>query len=332
MPVPDKPVLFLISADAGALSVVEGLAASMGLELVHSDRTRAAVAQAKSAEPDCIILDENIAGADWKELYHSLVAELSYTFVPILVVVDAERAEDAIDSIETGLVDVLVKPPTALSLKPRVKAMLQIKQMHDELDEERAVLQQKLDEERKLREKLAGLNEELKKLSTTDSLTGLANQRYLSDWLKTEYEVVSRYAMPLAAIMMDLDNFKKVNDEHGHLFGDFVLKGIADIIREQSRRADVAARYGGEEFAVILPNTDGYAAANLANRIHEAVRTHTFDDGEHSVKITASFGISTFPSEEVTSARALIEMADRALYAAKDRGRDCVVSWSELDA
>lgn len=327
----ERPVIFLVSADAGTSSVVEGLTASVGLELVHSDRTRPAVAQARSAEPDCIILDENIAGADWKELYRSIVAELSYTFVPILLVVDAERVEDAMDAIETGLVDILVKPLTALSLKTRVKAMLQIKGIHDDLDEERVILQQKLDEERKLREQLAAVNEELKKLSTTDSLTGLANQRYLSDWLKTEFEVVSRYDMPLAAIMMDLDDFKKVNDEHGHLFGDFVLRGVADIIREQSRRADVAARYGGEEFAVILPHTDGYAAANLANRIHSAIRAHTFDDGERSAKITASFGISTFPSEEVTSARELIEMADRALYAAKDRGRDCVVSWSELE-
>jgi len=324
-------VIFLVSAHASTRSVFDEVARSMSLDLVHAEAGRPALAQAKTADPHCIILDEDLGGGDWKSLYRSLSEELSYTFVPILVVVDPARAEDAVEAIETGLVDVLVKPLQALSLRPRLKAMLQIKGIHDELDEERTLLKRKLDEERRLREQLAALNEELKKLSTTDALTGLANQRYLSDWLKTEFEVVSRYDIPLAAIMIDLDNFKKVNDEHGHLFGDHVLKEVAGIIREQSRRADVAARYGGEEFAVILPNTDGYAAANLANRIHAAVRGHTFTDGEHRTRITASFGISTFPSEEVHSARELLEMADRALYAAKDRGRDCVVSWSELE-
>ncbi len=328
---PEKPVIFLVSEDPAISLAFKQVADSLSLELVEMEAGRPVVAQAKTAEPRCIIIDDNLSGEDWKALYHSLCREMSYTFVPILVVVDPARAEDAVEAIEAGLVDVLVKPLGPVSLKPRLKAMLQIKAIHDELDEERSMLEQKLNEERSLREQLAALNEELKKLSTTDSLTGLANQRYLTDWLKTEFEVVSRYDMPLAAIMMDLDNFKAVNDEHGHLFGDHVLKEVAGIIIEQSRRADVAARYGGEEFAIILPNTDGYSAAHLANRIHSAIREHTFEDGRHSVRITASFGISTFPSEEVRSARELLEMADRALYAAKDRGRDCVVSWSELE-
>jgi two-component system cell cycle response regulator len=326
-----KPVIFLISRDRETASVAEGLAASSDWTLVEAESAQRAIAQAKTSEPHLIVLDETLDGGDWKEIYRALCGEISYTFMPILVLVDEARVEDAVESLETGLVDILVKPVTQIPLKTRLKAMIQIKEMHDSLDEERALLRQKLDEERKLREKLAVLNEELKKLSTTDGLTGLANQRYLQDWLKTEFEVVSRYDMPLAAIMMDLDEFKQVNDEHGHIFGDFVLKGVAEVIREQSRRADLAARYGGEEFVVVLPNTDGYAAANLANRIHKALREHVFRDGSHETTITASFGISAYPADGVSSAKDLIELADRALSAAKEQGRDRVVSWTELD-
>lgn len=325
-----KPVIFLISSDCETASAIERLAAAADWALFKAESPQRAVSQAKTSEASVVVLDESLDNADWKNVYKELCQELSYTFVPILVLVDRSRAEDAVESLETGLVDLLVKPAAELPLKTRLKAMVQVKDIHDGLDEERAILRQKLDEERRLREQLAVLNEELKKLSTTDGLTGLANQRYLQDWLRTEFEVVSRYNMPLAAIMMDLDNFKQVNDEHGHIFGDFVLREVADVIRDQSRRADLAARYGGEEFLIVLPNTDGHAAANLANRVHKALRERVFRDGSHQTQVTASFGISAFPSEGVNSAKDLVEMADRALYAAKQEGRDRVVSWSAL--
>ena len=326
---PRKPVIFLISEDEATLKALEGLSERFTLE--RAENAYRALAQAKAADPHAIVLDEVVKDGDWRELYRSISQEFSYTFLPVLVLVEPEHAEGAIETLETGLVDVLVKPLRPVSLRARLKAMVQVKEMHDALDEERLSLLQKLDEERGLREDLARLNEELKKLSTTDALTGLANQRYLSDWLRTQFEVARRYDMPMAAIMLDLDNFKSVNDEHGHPFGNVVLKGIAEIILQQSRSADVAARYGGEEFAVILPNTGGGDAAYLAHRIHKAIEQAVFQEDGHSAKITASLGISAFPCPDVESSNDLIEMADRALYAAKNRGRNQVVAWNELD-
>ncbi len=322
-------MVFLISADKTLFEMISKPLAGASVDFICAGDPQTVVDEATLAEPDLILLDDALENADWLDIHRRLTEKLS-TFVPILILVDADRADQAVERMPSGLIDLLVKPVNPALLKSRLKAMLHIKELHDDMSEERTLLQGKLDEERLLRDQLATINEELKKLSTTDPLTSLANRRYLVNWLATEFEIASRYGMALSAIMIDLDNFKDVNDTHGHPFGDFVLKGIADIIIQQSRRADFSARYGGEEFAVILPSTDGYAASNLATRIHRAIEKHVFADDDHKCKITASLGISTFPVDGVNTADDLIELADRALYEAKARGRNRVVSWSEI--
>ncbi len=354
--VQDKPIVFAVCQDKGTLHFLEDACSGAGMAFLTAGSPASAVEDAKPAGPDVVILDESIRGGEWLEIYRGFQRECPATFLPILVLVDAGRAEEAIEKMESGLVDVLAKPVNESVLKARLRAMLRIKQIHDDLASRRAAAERELQDERHLREELAAANEELKKLSTTDGLTGLANHRSLLEWLKTEFEVASRYQLPLSAIMIDLDEFKKVNDEHGHLFGDFVLQGVARIIRAQSRRADFCARYGGEEFMVILPNTDGYAASNLAQRIHQAIARRRFPlaaanfpekdnaldtevprasqksvaSPEDYVRITASLGISTYPVDGVNSAKDLIDLADRALYTAKSRGRDRVISWSQV--
>ena len=327
----EKPIAFLISADEKTINVAKTAAQSANMALLLSQSAERAVGQAKLANPDIVILDDSVQGADWFDVYRSLSEELSFTFIPVLVVLDADKAEDAVSRMETGLVDILVRPLTVPSLRSRLKAMQQVKEIHDQMDTERLELQKKLEEERKLREQLTSINEELKKLSTTDGLTGLANYRYMTNWLATEFEIAMRYKLPLSAVMIDIDNFKQLNDRHGHPFGDFVLKGVSAIILDKSRKADFAARYGGDEFMVVLPNTPGTPAANLAKRIHKAIEGHLFDDGQHNARVTASLGISTFPCDAVTSSQALIDLADRSLYAAKSRGRNRIVDWSEVD-
>jgi len=324
-----KRLVMLISREDETVRAVEEPFQGPGVEFVEVRDPARAAQEAKVADPDLIVLDDEVGPGRWSDVYSQLIDELS-SFVPILVLVDAERVSEALDEMESGLVDLLVKPIRGPLLRARFNAMLRVKEIHDQLSEERSELQEKLDQERRLREQLAEINEELKKLSTTDSLTDLANRRYLMNWLSTEFEISSRYGMPISAIMIDLDNFKNVNDRHGHPFGDFVLKSIADIIRDESRRADFTARYGGEEFLVVLPNTDGPAAANLAHRIHLAISKRTFREEDEEARVTASVGISSFPGDGVQSPDDLIELADRALYAAKSRGRDMVLSWSEI--
>ncbi len=326
----DKPVIFVVSQDPQTVASVKAPFAGGPAVFLEAENPARAASQAKLAAPDIVILDDSLADADWFDVYARLHEELSFTFIPILVLLAPEGMDAAVTRMDLGLIDVLVKPPKPAELKSRVKAMLQIKEIHDQMDEERLVLQRKLEEERRIREQLTAVNEELKRLSTTDGLTGLANYRYMRNWLSTEFEIATRYGMALSAIMLDLDNFKSVNDRFGHPFGDVVLKGVANIVKQQSRRADFVARYGGEEFVVILPNTDAVAAMNLARRIHAAVNRQTFLDGSSAVQVTSSLGISSHPADGVKTPEELIDLADRALYSAKAKGRNRIVCWHDV--
>jgi two-component system, cell cycle response regulator len=166
------------------------------------------------------------------------------------------------------------------------------------------------------------LHQEAQRLSTTDGLTGLWNFRYLSSSLGREIERANRFERPLAVLMLDIDHFKQVNDQHGHARGDAVLRELAQRVQEQIREVDTFARYGGEEFVVVLPETTVEGATQLAERICVAVRREPFHaEGEESLKVTVSVGGAAFPAHG-SSAATLMRAADRALYVAKNNGRD----------
>ncbi len=166
------------------------------------------------------------------------------------------------------------------------------------------------------------LHQEAQRLSTTDALTGLWNFRYLSSSLGREIERANRFERPLAVLMLDIDHFKQVNDQYGHARGDAVLRELAQRVQEQIREVDTFARYGGEEFVVVLPETTVEGATQLAERICVAVRRELFRaEGEESLTVTVSVGGAAFPAHG-SSAATLMRAADRALYVAKNEGRD----------
>jgi diguanylate cyclase (GGDEF)-like protein len=166
--------------------------------------------------------------------------------------------------------------------------------------------------------------ETLKNLSVRDGLTGLYNHQEFQRRLKEEMERSLRYGRPLSLLMLDIDHFKRVNDTRGHPAGDRVLQGVASRIRDHIRPTDQFARYGGEEFAVILPETPVSGALAAAERIRGAIADLAIPlDQEDPVEITVSIGMATF-QEDVGSAQELIVAADRALYAAKQAGRNCI--------
>jgi diguanylate cyclase (GGDEF)-like protein len=169
-------------------------------------------------------------------------------------------------------------------------------------------------------ETLRQQNEELERLSASDSLTGLSNRRILTQRLSEELLRAQRQSHTFTVLMLDVDHFKKYNDAYGHPAGDEVLRKVANILRNCTRAGDCTARYGGEEFAVLLSGKGGDTALQLAERIRERVAAEEFVGG----KVTISGGIAEFPQHGHT-AEAVISSADEALYEAKREGRNRVV-------
>lgn len=163
-------------------------------------------------------------------------------------------------------------------------------------------------------------NKTITQLMHTDPLTGLVNRRELDEALGREISKSIRHNLPLSAIMVDLDYFKKVNDTYGHEAGDEVLVKVAETILNTVRKEDIAARFGGEEFIVILPNTPLDSSINLANRIRVAIEKLNFTSVATS--ITASFGVTEYKAKETH--HHFIDRADKALYEAKETGRNRV--------
>jgi diguanylate cyclase (GGDEF)-like protein len=166
----------------------------------------------------------------------------------------------------------------------------------------------------------------LEEEATVDEKTGLANYRVFHKKLREEWLRSERYEQPLSIVMLDLDDFKRVNDTVGHPSGDLVLREFAMLVAGGARATDVPARYGGEEFAVILPHTARERAVRVAERIRAAVSEFSFLEPDHPLRVTVSAGVATFASGPgITSAEQLLAAADRALYAAKKAGKNRVV-------
>lgn len=163
------------------------------------------------------------------------------------------------------------------------------------------------------------LEDELRRLSTSDALTGIFNRRYLDATLQKEFERVKRTDGPLSVILFDVDHFKKFNDTYGHDQGDRVLQAVAATFRDALRKYDSACRYGGEEFVGILPDTRAADAYQVAERLRKAVSATTVD----GLQVNISLGVATFPDLAVESAAELLEAADAALYRSKENGRNC---------
>ncbi|MEO6059172.1 MAG: diguanylate cyclase [Candidatus Limnocylindria bacterium] len=178
---------------------------------------------------------------------------------------------------------------------------------------------------RRLREGRA----ELERLSVTDELTGLANRRHLDDEIEREVQRHERHERAFAVLLLDVDRFKALNDTHGHPAGDAVLRQLARVLEESTRKEDTVARFGGEEFLVILPETPAEGATLKAERIRAAIEGHRFaiDEGGAEVSVTASIGLALFPKHGRTP-ETLIAAADQALYHSKQGGRNRVTTAS----
>ena len=286
--------------DLGAMTVQEALSR----EGIISTRARSeseALGLSDSISFDLIVLSLSIAGDDPLRLASRLRAERATQEIPLLLIAEPEQHRRLLRGFDLGANDWVVRPVDDNELRVRSRNQIRRKFYQDRL---RADLGQALE------------------LALTDPLTGLYNQRYLMRHLAGL--IAAGQPTGLAALMIDIDHFKSVNDRWGHSAGDEVLRQVAATLRQRTRVFDSLARYGGEEFVVIMSGASPSDAVRAAERLRTAIQAMTFvPEGDTAHRLTVSIGLSRSTRADITC-EVLLNAADRALYRAKKLGRNRV--------
>lgn len=178
----------------------------------------------------------------------------------------------------------------------------------------------------KVVDELQRMQAEFRRQANTDPLTGIYNRRMLYTLAEPAFQLARRHSLPLSVAMIDLDNFKHVNDQYGHAVGDHVLRALSQFVQTQIRVTDIFGRFGGEEFLLILPQTSVQGAILLVERIRKSIEEHIFKIGELEVPVTISAGVATLAHRQDQLIDHLIDKADQALYQAKADGKNCISS------
>ena len=251
--------------------------------------------------PRLAVLDWMMPGMDGVEICRRIRSANREPYIYILLLTARTESQDLIEGMDAGADDYLTKPFNAHELRVRLHAGRRI------LD---------------LQEELLKAREALREQATHDGLTGLLNRTTILEKLDDELSRAVRTGTPVSVLMTDLDRFKSINDTHGHLAGDAVLREAARRLKAAARRYDSVGRYGGEEFLVVLPGCDASDAALQAERMREAIGGTPFLAPSQPISVTASLGVACVSH---CAPEVLVREADDALYEAKEQGRNRVV-------
>jgi diguanylate cyclase (GGDEF)-like protein len=298
--------ILLVEDDKIQAEVTTEFLKSMGHEVVLAENGKSAIKIAKADHVDLILLDRVLPDITGGEVCRWLKLNQDTKSIPIIMLTVKSSTMEKVEGLKAGADDYLPKPYNEVELNARIYACLRTKALQDELK----------DKNRELEEVLS----RVEVLAVTDPLTELFNRRHFEVVMEKEFNRTKRYKSPSSCLMIDVDNFKSVNDEYGHRTGDAVLKELAVIIKNCLRKVDTVARWGGEEFVVLLPGTGKMSALQAGSRILKAISDCGFSG--ISRQITVSIGISSVPDPSVDSAEKFIDVADMALYKAKSAGRN----------
>jgi len=290
-------------------------------------------------EIQIVLLDVLMPGMDGYEVCRQIRQRYSLAPIQVLMISGLEQRGDLEQLLEYGADDFISKPITPLELSARVRAAVIRLQDHAQYlagraaatgDGRRGRISSLLAENRELRreyQKVRRINEDLERscqelemLASLDPLSGLLNRRTLFQRIEIEIERSLRLGLPLTGIMIDIDHFKRVNDNFGHPCGDMVIREIGARLTRSLRKYDYAGRYGGEEFFVLFSNTTSELARSIAERFRKDVEDSAFPWENEMLKLTVSIGISQYIPGE--SPERWISRADAAMYRAKQRGRN----------
>ncbi len=302
-----KSGVLVIDDNEVVRNLAKKLLTNNGFNVLTAEGGREAIELLKIFDPHVILLDVMMPDMDGHEVCKKLKTIDKTKDIPIIMVTSKADSIDKIKGLEIGAADYITKPFNHGELLARVTTQVKMKNIWDELQEKNIILE-----------------EVVKK----DSLTNLYNHRHFHERLSDEFSRAKRYNLPLCCVLIDIDYFKRVNDQYGHQSGDLVLKSLSQIINENIRDVDVSARYGGEEFGIIIPHTTINETSSMMERVREDIEKFKFKIIDNTISITISIGISGMRQSGAANYRELVKFADEALYNAKANGRNKVEIYS----
>ena len=252
--------------------------------------------KAMQFRPDLVLLDIMMPVMDGFELCRQMKNDFELRGVQIIMVTARTDGKDVKRALELGAFDYIKKPLDEIEVIARVQSALRFKRNQDSL----------------------------KELSMKDSLTGLYNHGLILELLDNELSKQERETKDISFVMLDIDHFKKVNDQYGHVAGDVILKQLSVLCKSFTRKHDYVGRYGGEEFSLILSDADTAAALEICERLRKQIEDYAFHVEDNIIRITVSMGICSKSYEDELSVTDMVKQADEALYEAKQNGRNQV--------
>ena len=286
-----KPTVLIVDDAPANIQLLAGLLKDSYQLKVATGGLRCIELAQTDPQPDLILLDIQMPDMDGYQVCQHLKGQESTQQIPIIFVTAKDQVADEELGLNLGAVDYITKPYSPAIVEARIATHITLKQQSDEL----------------------------RHFAMHDQLTGLYNRHFLIDVARKKISQSHRHKQALCLMMIDIDHFKVVNDEHGHSVGDAVLREIASIFMRQSRSEDIVARFGGEEFVILLDNCDLVTGGNKAEKLRAALQS----SGAQGLKITASFGLAQLNPND-GGFRHLLTRADEALYKAKSEGRNRV--------
>lgn len=321
----DKQTILLVDDRPENLIALEAILDGLDLHTVKACSGNEALALILEYDFAVVLLDVQMPEMDGYETARLMRGTERTRHIPIIFVTAINKDESHVfKGYESGAVDYIFKPLDADILQAKIKVFLDLDRQRRELEALTGTLQKTLAELERSYKIIEDKNVALRELSIKDGLTGTYNHRYFQELLAREVDLALRHNLNLSCLLMDLDHFKQVNDNHGHLFGDYVLQSFVNIVRGLLRASDWLARYGGEEFVILLPETELQGAQMVAEKIRRGVAEHVFNNGEHSRRVTVSIGVFCCGPDNSCNSFNLLRNADVALYRAKDLGRNRV--------
>ncbi|MFN0006843.1 MAG: diguanylate cyclase [Planctomycetota bacterium] len=306
--------ILVVDDDPGARHLLGAHLRRAGYEVISAADGKEGLRTAILESPQMVITDWLMPGMSGLELCKALRETEIGRHTYLIVLTSREEDDSVVAGLEAGANDYVTKPFNPRILLARVQAGDRIIELRRQVEIDKLI-------DRKRVAQVTQLNRRLRTVAFEDMLTGLRNRRFAMEELQRAWTASARTGRKVSVVMIDIDHFKRVNDEHGHQTGDEVLRATANVLRDSCRRSDTVCRFGGEEFLVITTNGTPNEAMGCAERLRSAVEAKRIQFGTFDRNVTISLGVAE-RSEEMQSIDDLIAAADRAVYQAKAQGRN----------